>query len=351
MPAAADAVARRGCARLGSISKCWRAPRRSSRSLRAAGSRYRHGRDRRHRGSAADARRGAGRQEAAARQQGSAGHGRPGAHAGGARPAARRCCRSTASTTRFSRRCRAISTASLDACGRAAHPAHRLRRTVPRHAGDELATVHAGRRPARIRTGCMGRKISVDSATMMNKGLEVIEARWLFDARPDADRGGDPSRKASCIRWSNTSTARCIAQLGNPDMRTPIAHALGLSGAHRRRRAISSTSRASARLHFERARPRRAFRACASPTRRSRPAAARPRCSTPRTKSRWRASSPAASAFTDIAELIEAVLARVTRRSASTLSRTCWQPIAPHAPAPSCLATHARQRGAPSLTP
>jgi len=71
----------------------------------------------------------------------------------------------------------------------------------------------------------MGRKISVDSATMMNKGLEVIEARWLFGV------GGDQidvvihpqSVIHSMVQYADGSV---LAQLGNPDMRTPIAHAL-----------------------------------------------------------------------------------------------------------------------------
>jgi len=71
----------------------------------------------------------------------------------------------------------------------------------------------------------MGRKISVDSATMMNKGLELIEACWLF--------GTDPGRVQilvhpqsvihSLVQYRDGSV---LAQLGNPDMRTPIAHAL-----------------------------------------------------------------------------------------------------------------------------
>ena len=71
----------------------------------------------------------------------------------------------------------------------------------------------------------MGRKISVDSATMMNKGLEVIEARWLFDARPDQiDVLVHPqSIIHSMVEYLDGSV---IAQLGNPDMRTPIAYAL-----------------------------------------------------------------------------------------------------------------------------
>jgi 1-deoxy-D-xylulose-5-phosphate reductoisomerase len=74
-------------------------------------------------------------------------------------------------------------------------------------------------------TWVMGRKISVDSATMMNKGLEVIEAHWLF---------GLPSERVdvlihpqsvihSLVSYADGSV---LAQLGNPDMRTPIAHAL-----------------------------------------------------------------------------------------------------------------------------
>ena len=71
----------------------------------------------------------------------------------------------------------------------------------------------------------MGRKISVDSATMMNKGLELIEARWLFDAPPDRiDVVIHPQSVIhSMVEYVDGSV---IAQLGNPDMRTPIAHAL-----------------------------------------------------------------------------------------------------------------------------
>jgi 1-deoxy-D-xylulose-5-phosphate reductoisomerase len=71
----------------------------------------------------------------------------------------------------------------------------------------------------------MGRKISVDSATMMNKGLEVIEARWLFDATPDQIEVvvHPQSVVHSMVEYTDGSV---IAQLGNPDMRTPIAQAL-----------------------------------------------------------------------------------------------------------------------------
>jgi 1-deoxy-D-xylulose-5-phosphate reductoisomerase len=71
----------------------------------------------------------------------------------------------------------------------------------------------------------MGRKISVDSATMMNKGLEVIEARWLFNAAPDRIQVvlHPQSVIHSMVEYRDGSV---LAQLGNPDMRTPIAHAL-----------------------------------------------------------------------------------------------------------------------------
>lgn len=71
----------------------------------------------------------------------------------------------------------------------------------------------------------MGRKISVDSATMMNKGLEVIEAHWLFGAAADKiDVLIHPqSLIHSMVSYTDGSL---LAQLGNPDMRTPIAYGL-----------------------------------------------------------------------------------------------------------------------------
>ena len=72
----------------------------------------------------------------------------------------------------------------------------------------------------------MGRKISVDSATMMNKGLEVIEAHWLFNA--DADKIQVVIHPQSVIHsMVEYIDGSVLAQLGNPDMRTPIAYALG----------------------------------------------------------------------------------------------------------------------------
>jgi 1-deoxy-D-xylulose-5-phosphate reductoisomerase len=71
----------------------------------------------------------------------------------------------------------------------------------------------------------MGRKISVDSATMMNKGLEVIEAHWLFGAAIDAIEVVIHPQSVihSLVEYVDGSV---LAQLGNPDMRTPIAQAL-----------------------------------------------------------------------------------------------------------------------------
>ncbi|MFP5413427.1 MAG: 1-deoxy-D-xylulose-5-phosphate reductoisomerase [Gammaproteobacteria bacterium] len=72
----------------------------------------------------------------------------------------------------------------------------------------------------------MGRKISVDSATMMNKGLELIEACWLFGVGPERIEIliHPQSIVHSLVEYADGSV---LAQLGNPDMRTPIAHALG----------------------------------------------------------------------------------------------------------------------------
>ena len=71
----------------------------------------------------------------------------------------------------------------------------------------------------------MGRKISVDSASMMNKGLEVIEAHWLFAAPPELIQVVVHPQSVihSLVEYVDGSV---LAQLGNPDMRTPIAYAL-----------------------------------------------------------------------------------------------------------------------------
>jgi 1-deoxy-D-xylulose-5-phosphate reductoisomerase len=75
----------------------------------------------------------------------------------------------------------------------------------------------------------MGRKISVDSATMMNKGLEVVEAHWLFALPPERIEVvvHPQSIVHSLVEYEDGSM---LAQLGNPDMRTPIAYALAWPG-------------------------------------------------------------------------------------------------------------------------
>lgn len=95
----------------------------------------------------------------------------------------------------------------------------------------------------------MGQKISVDSATLMNKGLEVIEACWLFDL--PAERVQVVVHPQSTIHsMVSYNDGSVLAQLGNPDMRTPIAYGLGWP-----ERLVSGVAPldlfATARLDFE----------------------------------------------------------------------------------------------------
>ncbi|MDX2219511.1 MAG: 1-deoxy-D-xylulose-5-phosphate reductoisomerase [Burkholderiales bacterium] len=94
-------------------------------------------------------------------------------------------------------------------------------RTMPLDALDQVTPDQACAHPNWV----MGRKISVDSATMMNKGLEVIEARWLFSAAPEQIEVliHPQSIIHSMVSYHDGSV---LAQLGNPDMRTPIACAM-----------------------------------------------------------------------------------------------------------------------------
>ncbi|MBR4876656.1 MAG: ABC transporter permease subunit [Rhodocyclaceae bacterium] len=94
-------------------------------------------------------------------------------------------------------------------------------RTLPASAFAQITPEQACAHP----TWAMGRKISVDSATMMNKGLEVIEARWLFDLPGERIEAiiHPQSVVHSLVEYVDGSL---LAQLGQPDMRTPIACAL-----------------------------------------------------------------------------------------------------------------------------
>ena len=120
---------------------------------------------------------------------------------------------------------RMIIPATLPPSGVSQDFVDRIRRAVPHYPLDRVASTSRRNRPARIPTGCMGTKISVDSATMMNKGLEVIEAHWLFGARPDQIEVVIHPQSVihSLVQYVDGSV---LAQMGNPDMRTPIAHAL-----------------------------------------------------------------------------------------------------------------------------
>ncbi len=94
-------------------------------------------------------------------------------------------------------------------------------RDTPREALAEISPEQACAHP----NWDMGRKISVDSATMMNKGLEVIEAHWLFGLPPE--RLEVVVHRQSIVHsLVDYHDGSMLAQLGNPDMRTPIAYAL-----------------------------------------------------------------------------------------------------------------------------
>ena len=110
----------------------------------------------------------------------------------------------------------------------------------------------------------MGRKISVDSATMMNKALEVIEARWLFDLRARADRGRDPSAEHHPLdgrlpRQLGAGAAR-HARHARADRLRP-----GVPGAHRVGRDAARLRARSRALTFEAADLRASTPACSWP--------------------------------------------------------------------------------------
>jgi 1-deoxy-D-xylulose-5-phosphate reductoisomerase len=139
-----------------------------------------------------------------------------------------RCCRSTVNTTRSSSRCRPLfSIRQRPKSG----PAWRAPGLLTASGGpfrtrelDTLKDITPEQAVAHP-NWVMGKKISVDSATMMNKGLEVIEAHWLFNAPPEQIEVviHPQSIVHSMVEYFDGSV---LAQLSNPDMRTPIAHSL-----------------------------------------------------------------------------------------------------------------------------
>jgi 1-deoxy-D-xylulose-5-phosphate reductoisomerase len=94
-------------------------------------------------------------------------------------------------------------------------------RTTPRERLNDITPAQACAHP----NWDMGRKISVDSATMMNKGLEIIEACWLFALSESRVQVVVHPQSVihSMVRYDDGSV---LAQMGNPDMRTPIAHTM-----------------------------------------------------------------------------------------------------------------------------
>ncbi|MEW6352939.1 MAG: 1-deoxy-D-xylulose-5-phosphate reductoisomerase [Pseudomonadota bacterium] len=162
----------------------------------------------------------------------------------------------------------------------------------------------------------MGRKISVDSATMMNKGLEVIEACWLFDTTPERIQVllHPQSVMHSMVEYEDGSV---LAQLGSPDMRTPIAHALAWP-----QRVASGAPRLDllsvARLDFEAVDERRfpCLRLAFEALRRGGTASALLNAAN---EIAVQAFLEGRLAFTGIARVIEAVLTRLDARPADTL--------------------------------
>ena len=161
-------------------------------------------------------------------------------------------------------------------------------------------------------TWAMGRKISVDSATLMNKGLEVIEAHWLFGVDAAAI-----TRRASSTRSSNTSTARYL--------RSSVIPTCGRRSRRRSPRPSASTaaSRRSISRALRRSRSKHpiagAFRASTSRTMRSRPARRRPSRSTRRTRSpllrSWAAARDSATYRASAAPCCRATAHARSRRS------------------------------------
>ena len=246
-------------------------------------SHVRDGGHRRRRRPALDARRRARRQAPVARQQGIAGDGGAAAHAARCVPRARRCCRSTASTTRSSSACRASTRARRSAAG--------VRRVLLTASGgpfldwprERLDDVHARRRPARIPNWVMGRKISVDSATLMNKGLELIEACAAVRARPGAGRGRGASaeHRAFAGRVRRRLGAGAARLAGHAHAHRPCAGVAGAVASGVQSLDLIRT----ARLDFERAGSSSASRAWRWRRRRRGPAGCARPCSMRRT--RW----------------------------------------------------------------
>ena len=135
--------------------------------------------------------------------------------------AGRRCCRSTANIPRSSSACRSIAASGLTPSTTSCSPPPAGFRSRDPATLGSVTPDEACAHPNWV----MGRKISVDSATMMNKALEVIEARWLFDLQPEQIKVviHPQSIIHSMVVCRDGSV---LAQLGTPDMRGPISYGL-----------------------------------------------------------------------------------------------------------------------------
>lgn len=185
-------------------------------------------------------------------------------------------------------------------------------RDLPPEAFDGITPEQACAHPNWV----MGKKISVDSATMMNKGLELIEACWLFDTDPDRIEivVHPQSVIHSMVEYRDGSV---LAQMGNPDMRTPIAHALFWP-----ERAISGAARLDlagiGRLDFEPADPVR-FPCLRLGYEAVRAGGTAPAIMNAANEAAVAAFLAGRIRFGDIPRIIETTLARRTHREATTL--------------------------------
>ncbi len=145
---------------------------------------------------------------------------------------------------------------------RRAAGADRLRRAVPRHDAARRCRTSDVEAALAHPTWDMGGKITIDSATLMNKGLELIEAHHLFGFPYERiDVVVHPESIVHAVVQLNDGAS--LAHLGYPDMRVPISYALHYPGAGGRRRSRPLDLAAVGQAHLRGARPRDAFRCLA----------------------------------------------------------------------------------------
>ena len=253
------------------------------------------------------------RRDRRARQQGMPGLRRRPVHAPRREQPAPPFCRSTPSTTRSSRRWRRPPR------GRQAHHPDGVGRAVPHLVDARQSQAATPEQALRHPNWSMGPKVTIDSATLMNKGLELIEAHHLFALAAARRSTCWCIRNRSCMAWSNSATARWSRSLARPTcaFRSPIVW----PGRER----IDGPARAprsgrGARPDLRGARSGRAFRRWRWRGGRWRRAGPRRRCSMRPMRSRLANLSPDSIDFPAIAALVEATLEAAARRG--LLART-----------------------------